>query len=284
MNREIMSLPNELTYSGKLTCGNLEIEEATLQKFLKTTPLLMEDYLFHALSPEIMDSVCFLDTDKILDGHENVATVSTKETEGEKGKSGLFGSKHRESGYVHNEFEAKLIVRIVHRMLELYGSGGLTPGHIGVVSPFRKQVQRIKELMGDELVLRGSLEINTVDQYQGRDKEVIIYSCVKSFVQVEDSGIEKSDEESQLSEDSATSGGSGSSGGSTLLRGVFDSELLKDERRLNVAITRAKKKLIIVGNRSTLNRYEPFRNLFGVMRESMFFPLCNDIKGESCLL
>lgn len=72
--------------------------------------------------------------------------------------------------------------------------------------------------------------ISTVDQYQGKD--VVLISCVKS----------------RKSERTGT-------------------EILNDNRLLNVAMTRAKKKLILVGNRSALECYEPFRRLFACLND-----------------
>lgn len=75
--------------------------------------------------------------------------------------------------------------------------------------------------------------MNTVDQYQGRDKDVILYSCTKSV----EGGTKK------------------------------EFEILDDQRRLTVAITRARHKLIIIADKVTLLRYTPFKNLFYVIDE-----------------
>ncbi|KAF2350373.1 P-loop containing nucleoside triphosphate hydrolase [Trinorchestia longiramus] len=80
------------------------------------------------------------------------------------------------------------------------------------------------------------VEINTVDQYQGRDKEVIVYSCVRSCTEPRKAG-----------------------------------DLLKDSRRLNVAMTRAKRKLIMVGSVETLKLYEPFQKLLSVLNDDEIF-------------
>ncbi|KAH3729877.1 hypothetical protein DPMN_055855, partial [Dreissena polymorpha] len=76
-----------------------------------------------------------------------------------------------------------------------------------------------------------SVEVNTVDQYQGRDKDIIIISFVMS------SSCEKEK----------------------------PGELLKDVRRLNVAVTRARYKLILVGNVSTLRQYGPLDHLLNIL-------------------
>uniref|UniRef100_A0A8D3BLX5 DNA replication ATP-dependent helicase/nuclease n=1 Tax=Scophthalmus maximus TaxID=52904 RepID=A0A8D3BLX5_SCOMX len=71
------------------------------------------------------------------------------------------------------------------------------------------------------------VEVNTVDKYQGRDKGVIVLSFVRSTL----------------------------------------GELLKDWRRLNVAITRAKHKLLMVGSATTLRRYAPVEKLLNHLQQ-----------------
>ena len=86
------------------------------------------------------------------------------------------------------------------------------------------------------------VEVGTVDQYQGRDKLVIIYSCTRS------------------------NDGRGQGAGHILL----------DTRRLNVAVTRAKAKLVIVGDRASLSRdYAPFVKLSSLIwcRQNSFYDL-----------
>ena len=52
---------------------------------------------------------------------------------------------------------------------------GVTVEQIGVMAPYRAQVRLLRTLISH------NIEVNTVDQYQGRDKSVIIYSCSKSM-------------------------------------------------------------------------------------------------------
>ena len=86
------------------------------------------------------------------------------------------------------------------------------------------------------------MEVGTVDQYQGRDKLVIIYSCTRSnFGHIEQ---------------------------------VSAGHILLDTRRLNVAVTRAKAKLIIIGDRETLVRdYQPFKNMISFFQPSAVLKL-----------
>ena len=87
------------------------------------------------------------------------------------------------------------------------------------------------------------MEVGTVDQYQGRDKLVIIYSCTRS------------------------NDGRGQGAGHILL----------DTRRLNVAVTRAKAKLVIIGDKGSLTRdYAPFVKMSSFFKESDIIKIMHD--------
>ena len=99
-------------------------------------------------------------------------------------------------------------------------------GRIGIISPYKSQVRQIRGAiarirhkigMGGE----GDIEVNTVDAYQGREKDIIIISTVRT----------------------------NSLG------------FLRDYRRMNVAITRAKHFLFIVGNQKCLKKDENWNAL-----------------------
>lgn len=270
MNRVIMEVTNRLTYNNKLSCGSAEVEAGCLEQFLATNePLLdtyRESYLWKAINPQLEDSFVFLDTDTIAQASETCINTSQITLNGNGDANDSFlgeqGMHVKHTGCVFNMFEAHLIVNLVQTIMSIYGkSGNFNETNIGVVSPFLRQVQIIRDLFGLEYVRQHHLEVNTVDQYQGRDKDVIIYSCVKSHCQADYASQDSSDSDSALS-------------GDVLRDDLRSSAILKDERRLNVAITRAKKKLIIVGNRQTLVHYEPFKKLFNVLSEQQFVKVC----------
>jgi len=108
-----------------------------------------------------------------------------------------------------NPVEASWVVKILLGLLE---TGELSAGDIGIITPYSGQVRAIRDSMPESLE---GIEVRTVDGYQGREKEVIIFSCVRSNN-----------------------------------NGVLG--FLSDARRLNVALTRAKRGLIVVGNPDTL--------------------------------
>lgn len=99
---------------------------------------------------------------------------------------------------------------------------------IGVISVYRSQVKAMQYLLRD----RPAVEIHTADKFQGRDKECIIISLVRSN----------------------TDGNIG--------------DLLKDWRRVNVAFTRARSKLLILGSKSTLLNNELLRKFADLMEEN----------------
>ena len=109
----------------------------------------------------------------------------------------------RDSKSIINKLEAKVAVGIANDYLV----AGVSEDDIGIISPYADQVKIIQE--------KTPVEVKTVDGFQGREKEIIIISTVRS-------------------------NSHGNIG------------FLSDLRRLNVAITRAKRKLIIIGNKNTL--------------------------------
>lgn len=117
-----------------------------------------------------------------------------------------------------NPGEADLVAAEVARLLAL----GLGPDRIAVISPYDAQVQRLRQALAAE-VERG-LEVDTVDGFQGREKEAVIVSLVRS----NDSG---------------------------------EVGFLADVRRMNVALTRARAKLVVVGDGATVARH-PFYDAF----------------------
>jgi ATP-dependent exoDNAse (exonuclease V) beta subunit len=89
---------------------------------------------------------------------------------------------------------------------------GIAANEVGIISPYRSQLRLMSRLLSHH----PDVEIHTVDKFQGRDKDCVIVSFVRSNAQLN----------------------------------VGD--LLRDWRRLNVALTRARKKLIIIGSLTTL--------------------------------
>lgn len=96
---------------------------------------------------------------------------------------------------------------------------------IGIISPYAAQVKLVREKIEDEEIFRGlNIEANTVDGFQGQEKDLIIMSMVRS------------NETGEIG-------------------------FVADERRLNVGMTRAKKKLVIIGDMTTLANNKLYNTL-----------------------
>ncbi len=115
-----------------------------------------------------------------------------------------------------NEQEARLVERKLRALLE----AGVTAEQIGVITPYAAQVRRLREL----LPLPG-LEIDSVDGFQGREKEAIVLSLVRSNAEGEIG-------------------------------------FLADVRRTNVALTRSRRKVLVIGDSATLSALPFYQRLF----------------------
>jgi superfamily I DNA and/or RNA helicase len=112
-----------------------------------------------------------------------------------------------------NPKEANWILQQVDALLE----AGLPPEQIAVIAPYSAQVRLIRDRCSSN-----DVEIDTVDGFQGREKEVVLISLVRSNSQGEVG-------------------------------------FLADTRRMNVAMTRAKRKLMVIGDGATLGRNAFFK-------------------------
>jgi hypothetical protein len=118
----------------------------------------------------------------------------------------------------HNEGEAALVAAEVERVLAL----GVAPADVAVIAPYGAQVQRLRQLLAPRV--EEGLEVDTVDGFQGREKEAVVVSLVRA------------NEAGEVG-------------------------FLADVRRMNVALTRARKKLVVVGDGATVSRH-PFYAAF----------------------
>ena len=99
---------------------------------------------------------------------------------------------------------------------------------VGIISPYRAQVQYLKKLIKKYEFFkpyRRLISVNTVDGFQGQERDVILISLVRS------------NDEGQIG-------------------------FLKDLRRMNVAMTRARMKLIILGNKETMTKHPFYKKLW----------------------
>lgn len=123
---------------------------------------------------------------------------------------GFDESKAPQTESLRNEGEASLVVARARALL----AAGLPATELAVISPYRAQAQWLREQLQDV----PDLEIDTVDAFQGREKEAVLVSLVRS------------NGEQQLG-------------------------FLEDLRRLNVAITRPRRHLFVTGDTATLSAH-----------------------------
>ena len=136
--------------------------------------------------------------------------------------------------------EAALVAKIIAHFDTLYQANGkvLQATDIGVITPFRAQIAQIRHTLAQANKGYEDCTIDTVERYQGGAREIIIISlCMNTSFQME-SIISLSDDN-------------------------------KVDRKLNVALTRARKHLVLIGNKSLMSQDERYRNLISWIQESV---------------
>lgn len=201
MHEDICQLSNDIVYGGSLKCGNelTRLRKIELSGFPENAG--PQDWIKETIDPN--RAVVFVDTDSVRDAKApvNKCFLPLEQKQGD-----------RSTGSIVNSTEAEVVHQVIHGFLKCGGRHS----DIGILCPFRAQLQLLHEDTDVKQWKTEGLEISTIDRYQGRDKPVIVLSFVRS---------------------NAT----GRVG-----------RLLEDFRRLNVAITRAKCKLIMIGSFQTL--------------------------------
>lgn len=204
MCEDIMTLSNELIYSGKLKCGNEAVASRTLKL---SNPSGLD--VFHQQQQQQQQGCesagpeCFLN--RLTDPQHKVVFANT-DAVGPAALETLTSGKN-----ITNTIEAALTAQTVSSLL----ARGVPGREIGVITLYRSQLALLRQLF-KVAGISAEVEIDSADRFQGRDKECIILSMVRS----NEAGIV--------------------------------GELLKDWRRVNVAITRARSKLVVFGSKRTL--------------------------------
>jgi superfamily I DNA and/or RNA helicase len=188
------------------------LTKTLLEKTIERLPqisLLKTQYRMHK---DIMSFSNLKFYNNALEAHESVAT---------RGIGGLFPSvefidtagcgyaeqESEENSSRSNPEEAHLLMRHFNQLkLDLSARSS-----VGVISPYRGQIDILSELFNDEKMVT----VNTIDSFQGQERDVIYLSLVRS------------NDRSEIG-------------------------FLKDYRRMNVAMTRARMKLVVIGDSATL--------------------------------
>ena len=129
-----------------------------------------------------------------------------------------------------NKIEAELTLNELKKYFTKIGKTRILEERIdvGIISPYRAQVQYLRRLIKKNEFYkpyRHPISVNTVDGFQGQERDIIVISLVRS------------NDEGQIG-------------------------FLRDLRRMNVAITRARMKLIILGDAKTMTRHPFYKKLF----------------------
>jgi superfamily I DNA and/or RNA helicase len=183
-NAKIMKFSSDYFYNSRLISDKSVIDQVALS-LVNSSKLNMANVKYIFSSPLIL--------------------IDTSKSRSYEGMDNTLKSKY-------NEGEATIVENFILYLLGI----GVQEEHIGVIAPYKAQVSLIMDKLAD----KREIEIETVDSFQGREKEIIIISTTRS----------------------------NSSG---------DLGFLTDERRMNVALTRAKKMLVLIGDMWTLSSY-PF--------------------------
>ena len=129
-----------------------------------------------------------------------------------------------------NKAEAELTLLTLEHYFQKIGKGRILDERldVGIISPYRAQVQYLRRQLRKKEFFkpyRHLISVNTVDGFQGQERDVILISLVRA------------NDEGQIG-------------------------FLRDLRRMNVAITRARMKLIILGDASTMTKHPFYRKLY----------------------
>jgi ATP-dependent RNA/DNA helicase IGHMBP2 len=149
-----------------------------------------------------------------------------------------------ESRSTANPAEARLLLERLAQLLSTSHPRGqeehtpltpLTPLTIGVIAPYRAQINYLKDAIEDsavlhDLLLQRTLSVGTVDSFQGQERDIIAISLTRS-------------------------------------NSHGEIGFLSDIRRMNVGMTRARRKLLLVGDSSTLGRHPFFKDLLAYVKQ-----------------
>ncbi len=198
MNEEIMNLSNGWFYKGAMTAAH--------------------DVRYRGIL-DYDSPVVWVDTSKIDSSAEGEDTLPDY-------REAIAGQSY---GRINRD-EAKLAVDTLADFLERIGTERVLDERIdvGLISPYRAQVQYLRRLIKTSSRLRPFrqlISVNTVDGFQGQERDVMVVSLVRSN---DDGNI----------------------------------GFLRDLRRMNVAMTRARMKLIIIGSADTLTKHPFYKRIY----------------------
>ena len=199
MHSLIMRFPSSEMYDNQLTAAH-----SVAGRLLTTLPYPVTD------TDDTREPLIFYDTQG-GDFHESVADGSGAEGDKPSKRSILTDSKS-------NEMEAALAVKHVTALID----AGVHEGDIAVITPYNAQLSLLSGLLHQRYP---AVELGSVDGFQGREKEIVVLSLVRS----------NADE-----------------------KGKVEVGFLGEKRRLNVGMTRPRRQLCVIGDAETVGRGSGF--------------------------
>jgi ATP-dependent RNA/DNA helicase IGHMBP2 len=145
-----------------------------------------------------------------------------------------------------NQEEAELVIYLTERLIESVGVDSWLEEKItlGIITPYSAQVERLRKLAEGSAILESLpklITINTVDAFQGQERDVIVISFVRS-------------------------------------NNTGEVGFLNDIRRTNVAMTRAKKKLLMIGDSATLGSHPFYLQMIEFTQQEGFYKSAFEIE------
>jgi len=196
MHDKIMNFSNQKFYKGRLVSDES-----------------VSNHNLRDLGVESEKKKCF--TDKALIPDKPIVFIDTSNMEAEE-------RSLSSSNSYDNPVEAEIVLDLVDEAQKL----GLDGKKIAVITPYKDQVDLLNHRCKSD-----KIEINTVDGFQGREKELIVLSLVRS------------NHRNNIG-------------------------FLRDLRRMNVSLTRAKRKLIIIGDTTTISSHPLYEDLIDYVKEN----------------
>ncbi|XP_041811417.1 putative helicase mov-10-B.2 [Chelmon rostratus] len=175
---------------------------------------------------------------------------------------GVMGKDEREanSPSFFNVSEIEVLVDYLIKLMETQGKKGLpklAAKDIGIITPYRKQVEKIQKALKSVSAQRRwsdltELKVGSVEEFQGQERKIIMVSTVRSSI-----NYVKMDKD-------------------------FNIGFLSNEKRFNVAVTRARSLLIVVGNPVILNKDATWKKFISYCVEEKGYTGFdfNDVEGE----
>ncbi|KEQ87949.1 DNA helicase [Aureobasidium pullulans EXF-150] len=191
MHEKINAFPSAALYESKLMAA-----ESVKARLLKDLPYDVEE------TEDTNEPVVFWDT------QGGDFAEKTEDDEAPKSKSSLLGESKS------NELEAAIVKKHVQSLVD----AGVKPEDIAVVTPYNGQLAVLSQLLKERFI---GVELGSIDGFQGREKEAVVVSLVRSNAE-------------------------------------HEVGFLAEKRRLNVAMTRPKRHLCIVGDSETVGRGSKF--------------------------